>query len=397
MSKSEEKTVLIFEDVQKAVRNAIGLDAHLVDYNFKSLSGDKVGFAGSHQFLNVEVIKNGKKLALCFFMKTFPYDVPVQVAMIKNCKLFFKESKFYESILPKLMTSVKNKYWSALCYLSKENVIILDNMKDKHFELKGMSLCETYMKSALKTLALMHASAMIAEKKLGQSFLEVYPEIFQEAVWTKQTKFYDWYRYGVDAAVSVAKKFGLDYTCIPKVCSAVFQKAAPSKKWTNVVCHGDTWAYNCMFDDASPQPRCALVDFQMVRYAPPTSDVATLLFLATRKDERKKIEKDLLRHYHEELCSALLENDRTMKLPTFAYIMEEYEDMKTIGMVHAVVDRPITQILDIDNNSDDVDSSDGCMNIIFGRRDKLVMKLMDKHPHYKDMVLELIGEIIENA
>ncbi|KAL7292338.1 hypothetical protein TKK_0013941 [Trichogramma kaykai] len=370
MSKSEEKTLLIFEDVQKAVRNAIGLDAHLVDYNFKSLSGDKVGFAGSHQFLNVEVIKNGKKLALCFFMKIFPYDVPLQVAMIKNCKLFFKESKFYESILPKLMTSVKNKYWSALCYLSKENVIILDNMKDKYFELKGMSLCETYLKSALKTLALMHASVMIAEKKLGQSFLEVYPEIFQEAVWTKQTKFYD--------------------------CT-VFQKAAPSKKWTNVVCHGDTWAYNCLFDDASPQPRCALVDFQMVRYAPPTSDVATLLFLATRKDERKKIEKDLLRHYHEELCSALLENDRTMKLPTFAYIMEEYEDMKTIGMVHAVVDRPITQILDIDKNSDDVDGSDGCMNIIFGRRDKLVMKLMDKHPHYKDMVLELIGEIIENA
>uniref|UniRef100_A0ABD2WFC1 CHK kinase-like domain-containing protein n=1 Tax=Trichogramma kaykai TaxID=54128 RepID=A0ABD2WFC1_9HYME len=203
MSKSEEKTLLIFEDVQKAVRNAIGLDAHLVDYNFKSLSGDKVGFAGSHQFLNVEVIKNGKKLALCFFMKIFPYDVPLQVAMIKNCKLFFKESKFYESILPKLMTSVKNKYWSALCYLSKENVIILDNMKDKYFELKGMSLCETYLKSALKTLALMHASVMIAEKKLGQSFLEVYPEIFQEAVWTKQTKFYDWYRYEVDAAVSV--------------------------------------------------------------------------------------------------------------------------------------------------------------------------------------------------
>ncbi|XP_014233540.1 uncharacterized protein LOC106656894 [Trichogramma pretiosum] len=398
MSENETNTLLSRDDVQQAVHNALGSGAQLVDYSLKSMSGDKVGFAGAHQFLHIEATRNGEKSTLRLFVKTLPYDIPVQVAMIENCKLFVKESKFYESVLPKLMESIKDKHWSALCYLAKEYVLILDNLKDKNFELKGMSLSGLHMKSAIKTLALMHASAMIAEKKLGKSFLELYPEVFQEAVWTRTTKFYDWYTYGVEAAVAVAKRHGLDHARIGRVCGAVFEKAAPSRdgKWRNVVCHGDTWAYNCLFDEAAPLPRCALVDFQMVRYAPATSDVATLLYLATRKDERRKIEKDTLRHYHKELCSALRENEPTIEPPSLEYIVAEYEDMRLIGMVHAMVDRPITQILEIEN-SDDMDSGDAGMGIVFGKRDELVMKLMDEHPDYKDMVLELIGEIIEYA
>ncbi|OXU17322.1 hypothetical protein TSAR_014330 [Trichomalopsis sarcophagae] len=59
-----------------------------------------------------------------------------------------------------------------------------------------------------------------------------------------------------------------------------YRKMRVSTGECNVICHGDLWRSNIMLrDEPSSSISCRLVDYQMLRYASPSCDVAMLLYV----------------------------------------------------------------------------------------------------------------------
>lgn len=74
----------------------------------------------------------------------------------------------------------------------------------------------------------------------------------------------------------------------------------------NVICHGDLWANNLMFKyDGEQVVDCCLVDFQILRFLPPTQDVLLFLYINTLHPFREKHLQDLLDHYYHQLSNEL--------------------------------------------------------------------------------------------
>lgn len=82
-----------------------------------------------------------------------------------------------------------------------------------------------------------------------------------------------------------------------------------------VVCHGDSWNNNLLYrqqqtaggaggSGEQPQEVC-LIDWQLMRYASPVTDLAYFLFSCTTQQFRRQHYKSMLDVYHKELCAQL--------------------------------------------------------------------------------------------
>lgn len=83
-----------------------------------------------------------------------------------------------------------------------------------------------------------------------------------------------------------------------------------------VVCHGDSWNNNLLYrqqqteqadgnrQQEQPQQVC-LIDWQLMRYASPVTDLAYFLFSCTTQQFRRQHYNSMLDAYHQELCAQL--------------------------------------------------------------------------------------------
>ena len=388
------------EDVETVVKRALGSNAKIINYSVKAFSEEKVGFMGSHQFLTVTITRGNRleKEIHAYFLKTIPYGVESQVSVIESCDSFFKEANFYKHIAPELMLNSKNKSWSAQCYLAKNDVLVFENLKARNFDTRDKILDLTSLKSALNTLATLHCASILAEKRLGKTFMELYPEAMKECIFSldSKNKFRDWFLTGVNAVIGVADHLGLESKSISKICHRIFEKISASKKWRNVVCHGDLWSYNMMFDNAKPLNNCVLVDFQLTRYASAMADVAQLLYLTVRKDTREKIEMELLKFYHDRVCEILRENNEEREIRTFDDCIREFEEMRIVGIVTASIYIPINSV-ESNMCANLTQDSDGFLNLLFRERVKLVLQIMENDALYRDKITEVVQEMVTRS
>lgn len=74
-----------------------------------------------------------------------------------------------------------------------------------------------------------------------------------------------------------------------------------------VVCHGDCWTNNTMFkyDETNKPTQVCLVDWQILRYASPITDLVYYIFLGTTKEMRDIHYNTFLSTYHNSLSSHL--------------------------------------------------------------------------------------------
>lgn len=75
----------------------------------------------------------------------------------------------------------------------------------------------------------------------------------------------------------------------------------------SVVCHGDCWTNNTMFkyDETNKPTQVCLIDWQILRYCSPVTDLVYYIFLCTTKEMRDLHYDTFLKNYHESLSSHL--------------------------------------------------------------------------------------------
>ncbi|XP_058804969.1 uncharacterized protein LOC131672054 [Phymastichus coffea] len=390
--------VVIKEDIQMIVDRALGSSYTIISYALQQFPGKNLGFMAAHRNLIVTVYNEtvGQEEEHSFFVKSMPYGVDSQVSLIEDAGAFRKETTYYNKMVPELVASVEDSVWGAECFLVKNDVMVFENLKSKNFNIKEKFLDIRFVKAALLALAKLHSASILTEERLGKNLLELYPEILTDRLYLREGKTYDWCLAGVEVAIAVAKHLKLDFTLIRQVCDRVYEAILPSKSMRNGICHGDMWSYNLLFDDSKPLPKCLMVDYQIIRYAPIMTDVSLLFYLTTRRIFRKQYETELLTYYHEALCKKLKENHYQAELPTLNSIFYEFEQIRIVGIVTALLYFPII-LLEGEESSDSTKSSDNYVKLQFRDRVGVVLDVIQKDMIYREKIKEIVEEIVERA
>ncbi|XP_012287918.1 uncharacterized protein LOC105703807 [Orussus abietinus] len=396
-SKSPRK--LTSKDVQLLVERVLGTpNTKIVSYEIKPYSSEKLGFLGAHNHLQVSVIKlnspRRKELEnLDFFVKSLPYEVDTQVSYIRERRVFLKEALFFEKLLPLLKEGYQGEEFCPNSYLVEDGFLVLQDLRKLGFSPRSGLFSEESLKSALSCLARFHAASLLTEHRLQKGLLEICPEAFQEASFSNSGKLFQCFITGVELAVVIAENLGLDASRIPQVCEKVFHSVLPSSCKRNVICHGDLWSSNLLFDETSP-PRCLLVDFQLIRYCPPAQDVAYLLHLTTSRDFRKTRGTMMLRYYYSVLEEAIRAHNTSMEVPTWSEIATSMEEQRLIATVSAVQFLP-NVLMDAELCHEVFDDPENYETFVFRDRWPVVFENMKRDSEYKRRVEEAVKELHE--
>ncbi|OXU22860.1 hypothetical protein TSAR_011494 [Trichomalopsis sarcophagae] len=141
-----------------------------------------------------------------------------------------------------------------------------------------------------------------------------------------------------------------------------------------------------------------ILDEPCVRYVPPMFEIAQFMHITTGREFRKQRETEMLKHYHDVLCKTLKDNsDRQAPVPSFSDILDQYEEMKIVGIISAALYNP-TILVNEDVMTEKVKSSDGYAEFMFSSdRVKFMLEYMEKDTIFKDRLVECITELIERS
>lgn len=101
----------------------------------------------------------------------------------------------------------------------------MEDLGEKNYSMGPRLFDKEMTKSALKTLAHLHASSILTEARLGKSLYELYPNAFREMAYAGTGKNEVWVEVGKDAAVAVADSLGLNSSKIPAMFTRVVKTA----------------------------------------------------------------------------------------------------------------------------------------------------------------------------
>uniref|UniRef100_A0A336KVV2 CSON000421 protein n=1 Tax=Culicoides sonorensis TaxID=179676 RepID=A0A336KVV2_CULSO len=110
-----------------------------------------------------------------------------------------------------------------------------------------------------------------------------------------------------------------------------------------IVCHGDFWTNNILYKYEDQKPiEAYLLDFQIVRYATPITDLCYFIFTCTSAEFRKKYLEDLLKVYHKVLSTLLkkLGSDPEKVFPEKVF-REDFKRFGKFGLLMAIMLLPI--------------------------------------------------------
>jgi len=181
---------------------------YLLETKIGLLSEDQMGFMGDHLKLQATVLlhEGNQKQKLEFFAKSVPMKNEVFQEYVETIQAFKKETGFFSNLLPNLKKYViKSKQtleddgdssansWTCECYLSKPNIIVLEDLTAIGFQHTDSRSPMDYDHCILmlQTLARFHAASLILEErkpKISTSgkpcqIIDIYPDIFFETEW----------------------------------------------------------------------------------------------------------------------------------------------------------------------------------------------------------------------
>jgi hypothetical protein len=319
-------------------------DFYLLETNIGPLSEDQMGFMGDHLKLQATVLhsEGNQEQKLEFFAKSVPMKNKVFQEYVETIQAFKKEVGFFSNLLPDLKKCIiKSKrtleddnssahFWTCECYLSKPDIIVLEDLVALGFQHTDSRSPMDYDHCILmlQTLARYHAASVIFEERRpkistsGQAcqIIDAYPDIFFETEWVA-TEGHPGNRFmkasvkGMISMLEHLPNYGQNYENFDVICKKLPQTlekmcefVKPSTKFRNVVCHGDLWVNNIFFryNDSNKPIEARFVDFQLIRYNPPASEVMWFLHLVTRRHFRESNMDVFLTTYYQSFSSELL-------------------------------------------------------------------------------------------
>lgn len=302
----------------------------LLDYNIAPLSNDVEGFLGEHYIIKMNIKRNNDTFPVSFFAKVPPVEHDLQMEFVRTSNAFEKEIFFYKKLIPefKAYCSTFDSSIVPKLYFSRDNtIVVMENLQQKRFCVAPFKdlLDVKHIKYILKVLSKMHSASIIYEErkseKLGKPFrlTDEYQDFLLEGFFREDKNYlgYKWHIASQKGVLAVIDKMDESETFkndfknkFKELGEKCFEIIKPTKKFRNVVCHGDLWMKNVLFRYENNIPvECKLIDFQLMKYNPPAFDVLKIIFQSTTSEMRKNHFEDFLKYYYDNLCKELTLGD----------------------------------------------------------------------------------------
>jgi len=389
--------LLSLKELKKVVNCVLNGHIDLIRYTIQPYSDGKLGFLGSHYRLCIIASTDEKEMiALPFFLKTIPYEVPDQAEYVMKKGVFKQETNFYSVIMPLLCKGYKGQPWAPMCYTVKENLMIFEDLCSKGYSMQDKLFNETLVRAGLSAIARLHAASLLAEWRLGMPFNQLYPDAFVERAFVHKGMTRMWFEAGMDVVATVARHLGHDPDLVRSACEQVYHAIRPSCTKANVISHGDLWGNNLMFNDKTLS-KCLLVDYQLLRYSPLAHDVAQFLYLCTDRSFREMRETAMLHHYYEILCETLNVHDiHDIQRPAWSEVVDGMEEQRLAAVITATIYFP-TILMDEKLSAQIMNNPTSYAEYFFRDRKDFVLSNMKKDSVYKTRISETVVELAELA
>lgn len=399
------RTVKMVEVSKKDIRDILQTESiNSYDrHELIALSDTPIGFLADHFILRVHL--SSSPFIKDFFLKAVPRNVEKRVEYLEETGFFTKEVQLYQILIPKLL-KFSSSSWAPECYFAKDgHFIIMEILQDyKIKSTRDLTFDLDHLKVAAKTLAVFHASSLIFEKKTGCDVAKEYAEMLEENAYPLRV---DHVRQrGFENAIEVltelvklifknSLKLHEILEKFPETLKTIFKYAQPSKKYKNVVSHGDLWVNNFMFkyEDETPVD-CKFIDYQLARYAPPAFDLAQTVYINSTKEFRAQHLDEILNTYcnafEMELKNAHLDPSTISR----SELLESFKEFHLVGLIEACVFGHLT-LLPSTLSTSIMSSSEEYDNFINQSRVETCLKAF-KEDYYRKRMTEILSEIIED-
>lgn len=244
----------------------------------------------------------------------------------KSDELFCNEVAFYIKIWPAFLNfqsqwPIHNPFKSIpKCYLAQNDCVVLKDLKKDGFVMadrrQSLNLEQCYL--VLKHLSHFHALSLAMK---GQD-LEGFYDLLKDADSVKEVYFVEenaeyyknYYREVIKLALTMVEEElsgsegkevyleKLKQFCQEERFFRTMVELVTPKEPLAVICHGDCWTNNFLFKYVDGDiADMYLLDFQLVRYSSPATDLVYVLYLCLERSLRADHLTSLLEYYCDEL------------------------------------------------------------------------------------------------
>lgn len=383
--------------------------------NFKVVpfGSEPLGFLGEHSKLLISVKQDNKQhVILQFFMKTVPCSIEEHKEYILNTGVFKKEAMLYKALFNKFQFNTQTPPIPRSFLVKPDSVIILEDLSLQGFSVvkdKSQTLDYMHCKCLTEAVANFHASSIIFEEHNSTDnqpyrIYDHYRDMLYETTfsWNENNARCDWLKTTTATLLAICKKIDAFKnkdveTPLMRLVESMKEYIAPSKKYRNVINHGDLWSNNIMFNYTDNIPKnCVLVDFQMARYSPPCCDFLTFLYLTTTEDFHREHFLDLLDIYYNTFESALLRHHIDAKcILTKQEFLDSCYFYKPAALLESAMFGTIVY-LNGDFSKDMLADGEKFDDFMKRDRSKLVCKLFDEDQVYRGRLESVITQLLDH-
>jgi len=226
----------------------------------------------------------------------------------KVCKEYFQDlQKFVtERVGDKVQLNIPSLEESNLDKSPDKLVDDLTNQGWKRQDWNSSRLNLTQIRSAVQSMAVMHAAGLAYRMSMKTNFEDLYPWLMEDFYTSNMAKellakHLDSYLH----CLSLLSGVGKVVSKLRKIQQEVFQYLVSLRKPNDdlgtrfsTICHGDLWQGNLMFKEKDGETQCVMLDFHASSYLSPASDLAHLILTSCPRDLARDHWDSIVEHYY---------------------------------------------------------------------------------------------------
>ncbi|KAJ2938016.1 hypothetical protein O0L34_g14468 [Tuta absoluta] len=327
-----DSTVLTEARLEAILEKALGKSWKAEEVSIRPAAIGLTGFLGDHYRATIMAkdVVTGRLETLRVFVKCLPM-VNIEKAEFIDSNNFNRREKIMFQLFEELGGDEGPNAWRPKAYLYDDTILVMpdlsaDGFAPRHFQ-DTLSLSDVLLVTA--SIARFHAAYANYETKKTvdplrpYNFLDEYGDIMTEPTFCESL----WLRAAAKLSANMINTFSAKYqgtiSDLESKLHELYLESCGSLRYYsdtfNAIVHKDLWMNNILFAPG----RAVIVDYQCVRYGPPTFDLMMLLYLCTTREFRDKHEKEVFHHYYSVFIKSL-DAPTTRRLKEIGYDEEEF-------------------------------------------------------------------------
>ncbi|XP_053609642.1 uncharacterized protein LOC128674775 [Plodia interpunctella] len=402
--------VLTEKQLKNIMRQLLKNELHwkVIHSDVKSAASESSGFLGEYFQVTLVARAGGVSETFKLFVKRVPVKNQPKADFISTNNFYKREALVY-GLINKLTDSDDPFPWCTRALVHDEYILVMKDLRSLGYSPRPQAetLDLPHVLTTVTSVARFHAAIAnyetrkTNENKTPWNINQEYSEILVEPNFNDSP----WMTCTVKLTANLLKTFSNKYNNLEDLevkLWKLFLKACDDMKeyenTLNVLIHKDLWINNIMFryEDGVPV-NALLIDYQCIRYGPPSFDLMIFLYCSTSRSFREQYEKKVFHQYFSVFVDNLEEATK-QRLVELKYDEEEFlrwcERSRMFGALIAIGIFPYI-LMDPTAAKKTYDDPETYDEYLVVDRTKPVVAHCRQNAVYRQRQLELCEEFVE--